>query len=60
MTHTFLFLLDLLANSQAVAALVRDLLTFGAANTGLACFLGSLEIFRRSRLRTNQSAFSRA
>jgi len=60
MTHTFLFLLDLLANSQAVAALLRDLLTFGAANTGFACLLGSLEILRRSRLRTNQSAFSRA
>jgi len=33
-------------------------LTFGAANTGFACLLGSLEIFRRSRLRQNQTAFS--
>jgi hypothetical protein len=60
MTHTLLFLFDLLTNSQAVAALVRDLLAFGTANTGFACFLGSLEILRRSRLRQNQTAFSRA
>lgn len=60
MTHTMFFLFDLLTNSQAVAALVRDLLTFGTVNTGFACFLGSLEILRRLRLRQNQTALSRA
>jgi hypothetical protein len=60
MIHTLLFLFDLLTNSQAVAALVRDLLTFGTANTGFACLLGGLEILRRTRLRQNQTALSRA
>jgi len=55
MTHTLLFLFDLLTNSQAVAALLRDLLAFGTANTGFACFLASLEILRRSRLRPKSS-----
>jgi hypothetical protein len=59
MTHTLILLLELLTNSQAVAALVRDLLTFGAANTAFACLFGSLEIVRRTRLRPNQIAFSR-
>lgn len=60
MIHTLLFLFDLLANSQAVAALLRDLLVFGTANTGFACLFASLELLRRSRLRQNQPAFSRA
>jgi hypothetical protein len=60
MIHTLLFLFDLLTNSQAVAALLRDLLAFGTANTGFACLFASLELLRRSRLRQNQTAFSRA
>jgi hypothetical protein len=60
MTHTLIFLLDLLTNSQAVAAVAHDALLFGLANTGFACLLGSMEIRRRSHLRRDYLAFSRA
>jgi len=60
MTHTLIFLVDLLTNSQTVAAVAHDALLFGLANTGLACLLGSMEIRRRSRPRRKYLAFSRA
>jgi len=60
MTHALLFLLDLLTNSQTVAAVAHDALLFVLANTGFACFLCSMEILRRPRPGRNYLAFSRA
>jgi hypothetical protein len=60
MIRTFLLLLDLLTNYQAVAALVRDVFTFGIANAGMVCLLSSLEVVRRSKLRRNDLTTSRA
>lgn len=60
MIHTLFALLDLLTNFQAMAALTRELLTFGLANTGIGCLFGSFEILRRSKLRRTTAAPLRA
>jgi hypothetical protein len=60
MIHTLFALLDLLTNCQALAALSRELLTFGLANTGIACLFGSFELVRRLKLRGTAAAPSRA
>lgn len=60
MIHTLFALLDLLTNCPAMAALIHQLLTFGLANTGIACLLGSFEIVRRCRFRRDIEAQSHA
>ena len=59
MIRTFLLLLDLLTNYQAVAALVRDIFTFGMANAGVVVLLGSFEVVRRLKLRRSDLTTSR-
>ena len=59
MLRTFLLLVDLLTNYQAIAAFTRDLLLFGMGNAGLVGLLASVEAVRRSRLHRNDLTASR-
>jgi len=60
MIRSLVLLLDLLTNYQAMEALARCVFTFGVVNTALTCFLGSVEILRRTRVRLPAAASSRA
>jgi hypothetical protein len=60
MTRCLVWLLDLLTNYQALEAVVQSVLSFGLANAAIACLIGGFEIVRRTKLRRNTAAPSRA
>jgi hypothetical protein len=60
MIRCLVWLLDLLTNYQALEVVVRNVFSFGLANTAIGCLIGGVEIGRRTKLRRNTAAPSGA
>jgi hypothetical protein len=60
MIRFLVFLMDLLTDSQMLAALALSLFSIGCASTAIALLLGGFELARRLKLRRDIVATSRA